>query len=355
MANFSNRIPSLDGLRTVSIALVIFAHIFHSLGITDILNFGNLGVRIFFVISGFLITGLLLKEAEKTGDIRLAKFYFRRTMRIFPPYYFFLLVIFISTSIGLFEIPVPSFIAAGLYLTNYYDPVAWNLGHTWSLSVEEQFYLLFPGILKFFGNRKTVFLLLLVVLISPVIRYIDYISFPNMRWLGMGFHQNMDALGFGCLLSLFYTRLHQNLYYQRLIRSNFIFILPLIILSINTLTERPRIFAVSCSIMNLFIAVCIDWAVTNHESLIGKILNCSPMVKLGTMSYSIYLWQQPFFEDNSSFIWTKFPFNFIGLAITSWFSYYLVEKYSLLWRKPLEKTIFRESSNENAPSELTEA
>ena len=89
------RIPSLDGLRAISIILVIFSHTvtkisdqIHFSNITFYLNFGALGVRIFFVISGFLITGLLLKELAQTDNINLLKFYFRRTMRIFVPFYF---------------------------------------------------------------------------------------------------------------------------------------------------------------------------------------------------------------------------------------------------------------------------
>ncbi|MCU0239268.1 MAG: acyltransferase, partial [Pyrinomonadaceae bacterium] len=308
MENFSNRIPSLDGLRTISIAFVIFAHFLHSLGIVDNLNLGNLGVRIFFVISGFLITGLLLKELDKTDKINLTKFYFRRTMRIFPPYYFFLFVMLALTLFGYFQISISAFLASFSYLSNYLDPNGWNLGHTWSLSVEEQFYLLFPSVLLFFGNRKTKIFLFLIIIFSPFIRYFDYISFGQTRWMGFGFHHNMDALGFGCLLALFYTKLHQNLYYQQFIKSKVIIIFPIIILSVNLLTERPRLFAVAVSIMNLSIAICIDWAVTNYQTIAGKALNSSPMIYLGGMSYSIYLWQQPFFENSES-IWTKFPLN----------------------------------------------
>jgi peptidoglycan/LPS O-acetylase OafA/YrhL len=352
MEKVSNRIPSLDGLRTISIAFVLIAHFLHSLGVADILNLGNLGVRVFFIISGFLITGLLLKELEKTGEISLAKFYFRRTMRIFPPYYFFLFGLSVFTLFGFLEILIPSFFSAFAYLTNYYDPISWNLGHTWSLAVEEQFYLIFPGILLIFGNRKTKILLVFIILISPIIRFSDYMIFGDTRWFSMGFHSNMDALGFGCLLSLFYTKLHQNIYYQQLIKSTLICILPAIAVLLNLLSERPRLFSFSSSIVNLAIVLCIDWAVTNHRTVVGKMLNSSPMVYLGTMSYSIYLWQQPFFNQSNS-IWTKFPVNIIGLVVMSLISYYLVEKYSLMLRNSLEKMIFQGNSRKNTQPEMT--
>lgn len=100
------------------------------------MGLGNLGVRIFFVISGFLITGLLLKEIEKTNTINLVKFYFRRTIRIFPPYYFFLLVLLCLSLLGYIQISQRSFSMAFAYATDYHKPDNWHLGHTWSLSVE---------------------------------------------------------------------------------------------------------------------------------------------------------------------------------------------------------------------------
>jgi len=100
-ARQDRRIPSLDGLRAVSIALVVLAHLSGTSGFAlpgsfaSILALGELGVRVFFVISGFLITKLLLEEAERTGRISLLRFYLRRTFRIFPPYYAFILVLIV--------------------------------------------------------------------------------------------------------------------------------------------------------------------------------------------------------------------------------------------------------------------
>ena len=346
-----NRIPSLDGLRTVSIGFVLLAHFLHSMGVVDFFNLGNLGVRIFFVISGFLITGLLLKELERTDSINLTKFYFRRTMRIFPPYYFFLAVLLVTTLMGYLQIPQTSFSMAFAYVTNYYNPDTWNLGHTRSLSVEEQFYLLFPDTLLLFGLRRTKFLLVAIVLASPFIRFADYSAFGESRWFGMGFHYNMDALGLGCLLSLFQSRLHQNSSYKRLMSSKIFYLLPLVVLFANLFPDRPRISAFASSIMNLLIAVCIDWTVTNYQSLPGRILNCAPMVYLGTMSYSVYLWQQVFF-DNSGATWTKFPINIVGLALMSLCSYYLVEKSALILKRGLETKLFDPASELKATTSV---
>ncbi len=342
MEKMSNRIPSLDGLRTISIVLVVAGHLFHVLGFGNFGNLGNLGVRVFFVISGFLITGILMKEIEKTATVNLLKFYFRRTLRIFPPYYFYLFVMLLAALFGIFSIPLNSLFFASVYATNYVNPSDWHLGHTWSLAVEEQFYLIFPGVLLLLGLRNTKVFLLFLVIVSPFIRIAEYEMFgAEPIWIIKGFHANLDALGIGCLLALFYTRLHQNLLYRRFLDSKIVLVFPVVILFFNFQSEHPLLFlGASFSVMNLLIALCIDWSVTNHESVFGKILNSAPLVTLGTMSYSIYLWQQPFFNPDNPGILTRMPFNFIGLAVMTMISYYFVEKYSLKMRQKLEQRFF---------------
>ena len=356
MEKLSNRIPSLDGLRTISIALVIIGHWLHVLGYGSHGNLGNLGVRVFFVISGFLITGLLLKELEKTSGVNLLKFYFRRTLRIFPPFYFYLLVIFFVSLLGFIYVPVKSLLFASTYISDYSNPSNWLLGHTWSLAVEEQFYLLFPTILLLLGIRNTKIFLLLVVLASPFIRVTDFKIFgSDAIWVTKGFHANMDALAVGCLLALFYQRLHQNQIYQNCLKSRIVFILPFVILLANWQSDHPIIYlGLFVLLINLLTAFCIDWAVTNYDSTFGRILNSAPFVTLGMMSYSIYLWQQPFFNPDNAGFWTQTPYNFIGLSTMTLISYYLVEKYSLKWRQRLEQKLFAKKSVEAKPHLLIE-
>jgi peptidoglycan/LPS O-acetylase OafA/YrhL len=356
MEKLSNRIPSLDGLRAISIVLVIAGHWLHVLGYGNLGNLGNLGVRVFFVISGFLITGLLLKEIEKTSGVNLLKFYFRRTLRIFPPYYFYLSVIALAAFLGFIYVPLKSLFLASVYITDYANPSNWLLGHTWSLAVEEQFYLLFPGVLLILGIRNTKIFLFLVVLASPLIRLADFQFFGSEPvWVIKGFHANMDALAAGCLLALFYKRLHQNSFYQKLVKSKIVFVLPVIILLANSQSDHPRIFlGASFTVINLLVAFCIDWAVTNYDGAAGRILNCAPMTTLGVMSYSIYLWQQPFFNPDSPGILTQTPFNFIGLAVMALVSYYMVEKYSLQMRQTLEEKFFGKKSPPAQPQILVE-
>lgn len=156
-------IPSLDGFRAISILLVIFGHLIINqllpaplYSILKEVSFGELGVRIFFVISGFLITYLLLKERSKNGGVNLKAFYIRRLLRIFPVFYFYLgIVAILNFSLG-FQVPSLYFLSAALYIQNF-SPwgSSWLIGHSWSLAVEEQFYLLWPAIFFVSKNLKS--------------------------------------------------------------------------------------------------------------------------------------------------------------------------------------------------------
>lgn len=343
--SLNNRIPSLDGLRAVSILLVVASHFVHTIGYSFDSDIGNLGVRVFFVISGFLITALLLKEIDKTDTVNLKKFYFRRTLRIFPPYYFYLLIMLALYVTGWLQIPLSSFFSSFTYTTNYIYPNTFILGHSWSLSVEEQFYLLYPGVLMLLGRRKTVRLLGLIILICPIIRVFDYRLFHQLDpiWIMRGFHSNADALAVGCLLTFLHKYLHGSDFYLKVLNSKLtpVLALPVIFIA-NAQQNHPLVYlGASLAICNILIALCLDWMVTNPENnIVGKILNSKPMVKLGVMSYSIYLWQQPFTNGESSMWFAKFPYNLLGIAVFSSFSYYFVEKFSLRLRQKLERKIF---------------
>lgn len=342
--NANNRIPSLDGLRTISVLCVVASHFLYMFGLSDNYNLGILGVKFFFVISGFLITGLLLKEVERSETISLSRFYFRRTLRIFPPYYFYLLVIFAASYFGIFTIRNQSFIAPLTYTSNYFDSDTWNLLHTWSLSVEEQFYLIFPFVLLFLGSRKVVWVLGALVLLSPFLRLLDHHTFneAGRMWVYYGFHANADGLAVGCLLAIFYERLHRSAHYLRLLSSPLIIVIPVLLVLVNsTIDPRQFYLGISFTVSNFLIALCIDWSITNFDqNFFGRLLNLSPVTHIGVMSYSIYLWQQPFLNHDAPQWFNAFPYNIIGIAIFSSISYYLIEKTSLSGRGRLESWIF---------------
>ncbi|MGA8273903.1 MAG: acyltransferase [Candidatus Sulfotelmatobacter sp.] len=196
------RIPSLDGLRAISISMVLAAHFAREGFAPEFLGpYAGVGVRVFFVISGYLITALLLKEHDQTFSINLRRFYVRRAYRIFPAALFFMAIMFVVYWRNLRWYQMT---AALLYVVNYF-PRPWVLGHLWSLSVEEQFYLLWPSVLKKW-HRHRVAILAGVFAFSPVYTAaLHYFKWFNR--LGMGTLPTVaDSLAVGCLVAVFATR-----------------------------------------------------------------------------------------------------------------------------------------------------
>jgi peptidoglycan/LPS O-acetylase OafA/YrhL len=166
------RIPSLDGLRAISIALVVFSHMvqWKHIAPTYLAGYGLFGVFVFFVLSGYLITNLLLREHERTATVNLKKFYIRRAFRILPAAFVFLAV---TTILFRHEIHWYHVAAAAFYFANMDPSRPFILWHLWSLSVEEQFYLLWPFALKKWFHRKTA-ILLCVLFATPLLRCLLY-------------------------------------------------------------------------------------------------------------------------------------------------------------------------------------
>lgn len=346
--NDEGRIASLDGLRALAILLVLLSHLLSDFT-SHLPYLGNFGVKVFFVISGFLITVILVAEFEKTESINLKKFYFRRTLRIFPAYYFYISVIFLTKILGIYQIPLADFIRSLTYTSNYFTTGSLVLGHFWSLAVEEQFYLIYPGLFVLLGLKKIKRVLIFTVLLTPLIRmltmYLFYSGGNFSLWLVFAFHTNMDALAIGCLLAFYRNKLHANTFYQKFLNSSVAFVsLPLIISAVFYYPQAYLfLFTLGWTILNLTIVLGIDWLITNDESRIGKLFNLPPIKYIGVLSYSIYLWQQPFSIYSENLIWTHYPFNLIMIIVFSLISYYLIEKNFLKLRKRSETVYCRAS------------
>ena len=192
-------IPALTGLRAIA-ALVVVA--FHS---TSTWFPGWLGVLLFFVLSGFLITWLLLKESESTGTVSLRAFYMRRSLRIFPPFYVFWILQVAMLS------PVPWALvgSSAAYVSNYYNGIVLGheapvMSHTWSLAVEEQFYLLWPILFVWQRRspRRLAWYLAGTILGCQVLRVVGYHAGLSGYYVGQAFEMRCDALAVGCLSAI---------------------------------------------------------------------------------------------------------------------------------------------------------
>lgn len=179
-----HRIPSLDGLRAISITLVVLGHLGKN-GHAPLVfksHYTDLGVDLFFVISGYLITSILLQEHIQTSTISLKTFYARRAFRIFPAAFVFILI---ATAFYWPQMRWYNVASTLLYVANFDGTRPWIFGQLWSLGVEEQFYLLWPGVLKKWGCHKTK-ILIGVTIFSPVVQACLYRLKVREEPLGRG-------------------------------------------------------------------------------------------------------------------------------------------------------------------------
>lgn len=336
------RLPSLDGLRAVSIAFVLFAHCVGTRGF-PLASFklcgdlGGLGVRVFFVISGFLITSLLLQELRETRRVDLPRFYARRSLRIFPPCYLFIAVVWLLDAFGWVRLRPYDVLHAVTYTMNHHPEHAWELGHLWSLAVEEQFYLLWPAVLALAGVRRAMWVAGISLAVCPLIRLGMIYLLGTYVGLGKVFPTVADALATGCLLAGLRGALESEGRYLRFLQSRWFLLVPVALIVCNALAQgRPTIMsAVGATTLNLCIVLCLHWCVLFPFGRVGRLLNSRSFVAVGVLSYSLYLWQQLFINRGSSLLANAFPLNLILSASLAVGSYYLLERPLLGLRKRL--------------------
>jgi peptidoglycan/LPS O-acetylase OafA/YrhL len=352
------RIPSLDGLRALSIFLVLALHSIQRLEVTTPVSFfwvgifnGGTGVFIFFVISGYLITSLLLREHEKRGSVSLRGFYFRRAMRILPPLYAYVGILLLLGWAGKLEVFKLDIISALFFFHDYAPSFMWPLEHFWSLSIEEQFYLLWPVILLYClrrpgleGRRKASKVAIAIILIAPLIRIVSFtVARHTFLHNSYGFHARADSLMFGCLIALLQDQPAFERFYAA--ATKIWWIPPAVIVLSDILGARFQNyweFPIGLTLCGIAISTFLLWCVRNPSSAVGRVLNSRPIVRIGVLSYSIYIWQTFFlnFGNKSVFgpslkILYTFPFSWLAIYIVAEISYNVVEKPSLRLRNYL--------------------
>jgi peptidoglycan/LPS O-acetylase OafA/YrhL len=294
----SSYLPGLDGLRAISIIIVLLGHFLIG---TQWVNYfpGVIGVDIFFVISGFLITTLLIKEKIKYGKVSLNRFYIRRFLRIFPVAYLYLLCLLILNYIFDLHSTLKMFLTAGLYIGNF--PIQygsnWQTSHFWSLAVEEQFYLLFPFILVRSTNRY-MFLIVLILILLPFIVIAGGLPLSN-HILHKFILSFTYLLGYGTA-SILIGSITSILLFKRMIilKGNSPYFLSFIIfvMAIGLHVKGVLNWNIIIYIFPLLISYVIVLNLTKN-SFFSSILNHPILIKIGVLSYSIYIWQQLFSYD----------------------------------------------------------
>lgn len=257
------------------------------------MQWGAHGVDVFFVISGFLITSLLLKESSKTGTIALKGFYIRRVRRIIPAFVFFIAVVLVLRSLGIVRFENSTLLSAVTYTYNLVPSLNSHVfGPVWSLCVEEHFYLVWPLAVLLIPRRRLPAVLVSVMAVAVPIRYYletrhsslnpDFLTFT--RW---------DTIAAGCLLAVIWhgTRgdeLRRRLASWRAPAAT----LAVYLLSATVLCRSGKYHLfLQHPVEALLLAALVGSMMVQHGSLPGRLLNSRILVWIGVLSYSIYLGQ----------------------------------------------------------------
>lgn len=336
-----DRLPGLDGLRGIAIIMVLFAH-FHSKDSGAVIfsylaKIGGYGVEIFFVLSGFLISFLLFREEVKVGRIHLGQFYGRRALRIVPPLLFFLSFLLALSLCGVISIPGIDFLAGLLFFRNYcgHRP---ETEHLWTLSIEEHFYFGWPILLVFLKNHSyRIIFLATLLLFLPFWRQYCYSCNISMRRTDLRVEPLLVGAFLAALLFSASTRGFLKSEFlcsaTAILAATFFLALASLPISNNSLLIK----AVKSSISYLSVAIIINSLISGRGGIFSLALDIPPLVWVGKISYSLYLWQQIFapFPGTESLWFTKFPVNLFLSFLLATLSYYCLELPLLRLRKKI--------------------
>jgi peptidoglycan/LPS O-acetylase OafA/YrhL len=326
-----SKISSLNGIRAIAALSVGLYH----LGCSPIP--GNYGVVAFFVLSGFLITNRLLHESQKTGTVALRAFYWRRAIRLLPAFYTFAAVYLVSRFLARSPIDWPQVLASFAYLGDYYmalaHPAKPVMTHTWSLAVEEQFYLIWPFVFVACRNRlswlgKAVFA---AVGLAAIYRALLSLHGISADYLYYAFDARLDSLLVGCFVAL---AIHHGKRFRVLTSSPLIGAMALaIIASLQYLNAvlRNLSFDFNAVVLNGLLPVLCATLILNAvwfaEHPVYRWLNNAAMDGLGVLSYSIYLYHPLVIKAVAGLpVMTKIPACLAGSLAAAHMSYTLIEK-----------------------------
>lgn len=293
-------IPSLDGIRAIAVLLVIFAHS----GLQHTVP-GGLGVTIFFVLSGFLITTLMRSEYADTGTIHFRAFYLRRLLRLMPP---LLVVVFISGILSTSDLIDGGFTGAGLvsvvfYFGNYFvighhfTGIPAGLGVVWSLAVEEHYYLFYPplALLLFrLGRRRfTVVVLSLLCALVLVWRFVLVAHGASANHMEMATDARVDSILVGCLMAQWRNPWLDPVPAERPLRDIAIAGTCIATLLFTLLYRNPEFRdTLRYTLQSLAIAPLIYLSVARSARRPFRWLNIAAVRRIGVLSYTIYLSHQ---------------------------------------------------------------
>lgn len=327
-------LPSLNGWRAVSILLVLFSHLtmvnewlFQNRHWYCRFCDGDLGVRFFFTISGFLITWLMVKEEDESGFISLKNFYIRRALRILPVYVACLLVLALLQLFGVAIQNGHAWLKLLTFTRNFYpgnrsEPVI--SAHFWSLAVEEQFYCVWPVVFLVLGRSlcRRIGFLLCVIVLAVVWKVLALLGcYSGRLWFAFGEHSTflyLDCIAYGCMGAILMRARRGNLRWL-----NEKYPVPVFLLACF-LIVGPEISGLGKGLQDFGFILLLLQSILLPDLAPFRILNRPWMIRIGVLSYSLYIWQELVFC-----LWPFPRLWFLSVPATlvpAWASYVFLEK-----------------------------
>lgn len=339
---------SLDGLRGAAILAVIFYHYEILGGYT-----GFIGVDLFFALSGFLITCLLIEEWDASKTISLKRFYFRRALRLLPALVLllaaFVIFSFLTGSGNTALRNVNEALLALFYMTNWARAFRFGhtyvLGHTWSLSIEEQFYLLWPMLLIFLLRRvPRRDSLMCYVVLGAVLSWLERFilsagTVATPARLDNGLDTRADSLLLGCaagvcISSGFFPKTLRDAIFLKC--AALVSVLILVLLCEFSQPFSDYGYYLFWFLISLCSATIVMELVASPRGILQWIMELPPLVFIGRISYGLYLWHNVIWLLLATLPWPWWKHFAVSVAATAGIalaSYYLIEKPCLRLKK----------------------
>jgi peptidoglycan/LPS O-acetylase OafA/YrhL len=350
-------IPTLDGWRALSITLVILHHsqiqsAIPILGplLQSLARFGELGVELFFAISGLLICSRLLDEESRAGHINVNAFYLRRFFRILPAAIFYLLIIAILGALHIIPVFPSDWFASLFFFRNYAMlfeylnqsplPLHWYTGHFWSLSMEEHFYLVLPAVLVAFKRTRRYVLAGMAISVALWRMVLTHVLHHDYQF-NFRTDTHVDALLIPAMFALGLYPMARSQAARKYIPAwSFPMFAATELFLLNV--KVPCFFTLQAIVLPLLIL-----STALHPNTVqGRILEAKPFRWIGWISYSLYLWQQLFFGVNFAGsppglgLLRKPPANLLALLLCATCSHYVIEKPFIRLGHKLASTSF---------------
>ncbi len=338
-------------MRGISVLLVLLAHSSrcdgfpgHTVGDSWLIHLGSSGVVLFFVLSGFLITLLLLRDSERPGGLSVPTFYLRRALRILPAYALYLLGVAVADRAGWIHLEPMDYVASATFTIGLLPSQAYEVAHLWTLTIQQHFYLGWPLLMVILGRARAWWVVCaysLAVTAAQGVRLLglDVGTLPAswaFAWL-----LKTGPIAIGSLMAMTLYRAGPGIY-RRLPQGGQASGLLLGLVGFQAALYVAALFSGRAGIVQSTLApwlsaLAIWCAAVLPAGLLRGVVEARWLSWIGVISYSLYLWQQPFLVNDPGSLLRQWPLSLAAVFAAAALSHRLIEVPVLRWRETRQR------------------